>query len=456
MTVDVQRKFQLIITKKMESFIVTEWFLSMLLDYLEIPDIGNMDSAICNKSNRAVWLECIANDLGSVSTKLRQEVIHDEAIEWCSKRNVRFKCLEISNIYLDIATRAASLLSVCCTDMVELQLGHNNVDGVDDDVIPSMQRVLNEFAKQCSKLKKLRINGTQISDIDIIPLILHNPDLEEISMKGCYRISEECFFAMSTHCHKLRKVSFCEVEITDQVIAALVSVNPDLEGITISKCYSQTNALMTISEHCHKLRWINCEFSDPGFIALVSKNPDLESVSIAGLTHNGLKELLYSNHDLIKIDLINSPSVTDESLQLIIDNCPKLRTIHLALMDSITDKGVAGLVLNNRDLNDILIWECKLLTNASLISVVEYCHNLRRITLVYLPMTNEGFATLMSNNRDLEYIDVSTGPLLTKTYIATVLAQLKHKCCNISIIGETHCTVYGVLTRALIEYLRTC
>jgi len=166
--------------------------------------------------------------------------------------------------------------------------------------------------------------------------------------------------------------------------------------------------MLAIAEHCHTLH----------------------DICIFYITGNGLKRILSSNRDLMEIVLQNSPEVTDESLQLIINNCPNLRKIHLTCMESITDQGIAALVSNNRDLNDILIWDCELLTNASLIAIAEYCHNLRRITLLSLPMTNEGFVALVSNNHDLEYMDISEGPLLTKDGIEAEGAQ--HKCHNIT------------------------
>ena len=82
--------------------------------------------------------------------------------------------------------------------------------------------------------------------------------------------------------------------------------------------------------------------------------------------------------------------------------------------------------------NDIELRGCELLTNASLIAIAENCHNLRRITLLNLPMTNEGFVILVSNNHDLEYIYISEaeGPLLTTDGIEAAVAQ--HKCHNIT------------------------
>ena len=109
--------------------------------------------------------------------------------------------------------------------------------------------------------------------------------MEEINIKHGHVVNDEWLLAMSTHCHRLRRIFFHEVyEFTDQGIAALVSSNHGLEEIGFSECALPTDAsLFTIAEHCRKLRWISLDydgFSDQGFIALVSQNPDLKSLHI--------------------------------------------------------------------------------------------------------------------------------------------------------------------------------
>lgn len=71
---------------KSETTVFSEWFLSILLSYLNMRDMVAMDSALCNKYHRAKWLECIVKDFGSVSTKIQPYLTTDLPIEWCSKK----------------------------------------------------------------------------------------------------------------------------------------------------------------------------------------------------------------------------------------------------------------------------------------------------------------------------------------------------------------------------------
>ena len=153
--------------------IFSEYFLSNLLEYLNFKEIARVDSAICNKSDRNIWLECIAKDFGSVSTKVQPYVTSDQPIKWCSKRNVQFKYLSLQPNLGRITRRGDSLLSMCCIDMVEfmLSVGYNH------NSIPCIRRLLNELGKHCSKLKKCSFKSPYITDGDILPLILRNHDL---------------------------------------------------------------------------------------------------------------------------------------------------------------------------------------------------------------------------------------------------------------------------------------
>ena len=53
-----------------QTVVFSEWFLTKLLDYLNMREIVSLDSAICNKSDRVYWLKCIAKNVGSVSNKV--------------------------------------------------------------------------------------------------------------------------------------------------------------------------------------------------------------------------------------------------------------------------------------------------------------------------------------------------------------------------------------------------
>ena len=100
-----QSKKRKVASKKMSDMMISvmfsEFFLPNLLSYLTMKDIVHMDTSICNKSVREMWLKIIAmkyledSVIDSVSTKIQPYFIDDRPIKWCSIRNFQFQCLNL-------------------------------------------------------------------------------------------------------------------------------------------------------------------------------------------------------------------------------------------------------------------------------------------------------------------------------------------------------------------------
>lgn len=380
-----------------EATVFNEWFLSILLEYLNMKEIVILDSAICNKPDRNKWLECIAKDMGSVATKIQPYLRDDGPIIWCSKRNVQFKCLAIDNIKkpYSVTTVGASLLSMCSKNMIEFHLYYN---------IRSPE-ILIELGQQCSKLKKLKITSEYITDKDLALLLSHNIDLEHIELGFCERLGDDSLMVIAAHCRRLRTILFDHMtHFTDKGMEALVSVNHDLEDIGVYSCTTLLtySSLMAIANSCHKLKVLdisNAEWiTDEGFVALVSNNLDLEEI---GLEYR--------------------PLLTDVSIIALTSHCHRLRKVYFSEMDGFTDQGIATLVSANHDLEEIRFDSCAFLNNFSLKAIANNCHKLTRLDISNAELiTDEGFVALVSSNPNLEEIDLSDCPLLTDASVIAI------------------------------------
>ena len=379
---------------KKETFILCEWFLSVLMDYLNMREIVAMDSAICNKSDRDIWLKCIAKGIGSVSTKIQSYFHNDRPIEWCSNKNVQFAslCLDFSERTSMITASGTSLLSLLCININEFQLKATN------DLNEYSKKILCKFAERCSKLKRFRIYSSQAIDRDVTPILSHNADLEDIEIDFCALLANATLVAIGRHCHRLHRISVRNINrFTDSGITALVSANQDLEEIQMDNCSTLTNAsVIAIAQNCHKLKKIdiyNVEMmADQGFKALLSSNPGLEEISID-----------------------TCPELTDASLIAMAVHCRTLRKISFGYMRQLTDQGIASLVSTNHDLKEIQLINCIELTDVSLIAIAQHCHKLKKIDVRFAAnlMTDEGFVALVSNNQDFEEISLQFCPSLT-------------------------------------------
>ena len=131
-----------------QATVCSEWFLSILLDYLNMKEIITLDSAICNKSDRDIWLECIAKDMGSTSTKMQQYLSSDEQIKWCYNKHVQFICLLMDHSLTpcSITASGASLLSMCCINLIGCKLRDNRNE-------ISFHNIVSKLGQRSSKLK---------------------------------------------------------------------------------------------------------------------------------------------------------------------------------------------------------------------------------------------------------------------------------------------------------------
>lgn len=205
-----------------EHSVLSEWFLSKLLDYLNIQEIRSLDSAICNKSDREVWLECIARNYGSLSTKVEPYVFirGDRAIKWCATRNVRFEKLDLFfGFSKHLSVTGTKLLAKLCTNLVDLRINASSPTKKGKQIIQSLLRNL---GKQCSMLKRIDINFTSITDSDIIPLFESNHNVEALRLLPGDLLTDATAIAITNHCPLLHKVFLpCRRSFSAQAMAPL-------------------------------------------------------------------------------------------------------------------------------------------------------------------------------------------------------------------------------------------
>ena len=73
-----------------------EWFLSTLFEYVDVRDVVYMDTAMCNKTYRPKWLECISQDFGDLSNRIQAYFRNVDCIQWCANNNIMFKKMHLN------------------------------------------------------------------------------------------------------------------------------------------------------------------------------------------------------------------------------------------------------------------------------------------------------------------------------------------------------------------------
>ena len=270
--------------KTVETVLFSDFFLSQLLSYLGIRDIVTMDTAICSKSIRDIWLKHIANGIGSVCYKIQPFLLNDGSIKWCSSRSLQFKYLDLDYGYKQFTatTDGAILLAKCCINIVEFSLYPNRFGS---------QEVSNELiiqiGQRCKKINTVYINSAfSLTDHDIAPIFIRNPNLVEIKLRECESITDTTCRTIADNCHSLKQIEIGHLkQVTNEGFMELLRSRRDLEDIKLSSCPLLTDVtLIAIANYCHQLRRIRFydmyDVTPQGIASLVSVNHDLEEIVI--------------------------------------------------------------------------------------------------------------------------------------------------------------------------------
>ena len=139
--------------------LLSDWFLPTIFEFLDIPDIVKMDSIMLKIK------KFVRNDFGTLPMRIQKYLYTDESIEWCVKRNISFKNLDlaihsgvINRKNFSITTKGVSQLAKLCIELKDLQLFSFSAAGC-----PNIW--LQEIAKYSKQLRFLSILGSvTISD----------------------------------------------------------------------------------------------------------------------------------------------------------------------------------------------------------------------------------------------------------------------------------------------------
>lgn len=211
----------------------------------------------------------------------------------------------------------------------------------------------------------------------------------------------------------LRSIDISLIEVSDANVLDIVSGCPFLQNICLPNCdwSSITNAsLASIGQFCNGLLKItvggNHTITDIGIAAMVKGCCHLDTISIDGCQN-----------------------ITKNALTAIGENCKELTSFSLMNCPCVTDSGIAAVVRKCSHLSKISLRSCTWLTNSSLACIGQSCHGLTSITLYMTAISDQGIDHLVRGCPFLETIDIQYCAKLTNatmTSIADNCHQLKN------------------------------
>lgn len=241
-------------------------------------------------------------------------------------------------------------------------------------------------------------NLSATTDKSIIALAQSATRLQGINLGGCKNITDEGLLALAANCPLLRRIKLSGVKnITDVSISAIVKSCPLLLELDLNGCSKITDVairdLWTHSTHMRELRLAQCsELTDLAFPASpIPQEQQAESV-LPGVQPfptgpatvlDVLPPLLLTRicDNLRMLDLTSCALITDEAVEGIVSNAPKLRNLVLAKCSQLTDAAVESICKLGKHLHYLHLGHATSITDRSVRMLARSCTRLRYIDL---------------------------------------------------------------------------
>lgn len=236
------------------------------------------------------------------------------------------------------------------------------------------------------------------TDRAIIALANSATKLQGINLGGCKHITDEGLLALAANCPHLRRIKLSGVKgITDVAVSAIVKSCPLLLEFDLNGCSKITDIavrdLWTHSTHMRELRLAQCsELTDLAFPA--SPQPQQQE---AEFTAPGVRpfptgpatgvdvlpplRLTRICEHLRMLDLTSCHFLTDDAVEGIVTNAPKLRNLVLAKCSQLTDVAVESICKLGKHLHYLHLGHATSITDRSVRTLARSCTRLRYIDL---------------------------------------------------------------------------
>ena len=401
------------------------WFSLRLFEYLNLLEIGNLDTSICTHDNRKSWLDSLCNY--KLNLKLRSNLQPMELImNWIVLKHIQVEFLHLN---IQSGSRDMVISNECLFYFLKNNRNITKFELIDYDPETSMGDYCFEYiATFCQKLQVLDINT--------------------------HTIPTNALNLLSQACHQLESINlWIDVYDCPCEFALLVVNNRHLKNIKITTDESPYGILSCLGEYCPLVESVDLKMNGDEMTTLgmeiFSKGcRNLKFLSINDLATqfecNQLFKCLGANSaNLEELSILCSfydredDEDDDEFLTISLHNltkgCLLLRHIFFYGLN-LSIENYSSLAQNCFKLESLKISLCKM-TDDGLAEIAKI-QNLKKIVLDDISdITYQGFKNMITNCRILEYIRICCVGLID--YMDECLLLIADNCPNLTQICIT-------------------
>ena len=418
----------------------------ILVDWLVIEEVVVLDSALCNRSQLAMFLNRIDNDVIVFNTR-GYWLESDAELKWLLSRKVRVRLISLSAkvVTANTATLRRHFLRFAGKHLAIVHFDQTRSQG------KNLNSILADVCVNCGNLTDLVANEAVVGE-SISSVLQNCTKLERMSLQQCSGLQTDYFNGFT--CGKLINVDLSGVA-TVELLSALAIMCPNLTHLTLNesigltaigsaassfpnlvylaarKCSLLTDASIThffarskkLTEvylsYCHRL-------TDASFQCLAENCPMLEIVYMSQciITDQSFRALSKCTH-LKELWCVGCAQITDAGLLAIADRCVNLQSINLRMCYLVADAGVIAVVKKCVNLQVMVLQSLAQLTDATLSAISEYCHNLQLLDLrKTASLSDDAIMNLAGRCSSLRRLFVSQGRIMDNPSVKLLLKRL--------------------------------
>ena len=257
--------------------------------------------------------------------------------------NRELPCLKSLNVSLcrEVTDNSLGKIATHCKNLEELNLaGCSRISNSGILLISWGLKSLKRLnLRSCKRISDFGIESMLAGDQGSWVTGFH-PNLEELVLQDCQKITDETLNHISTGLPGLRKLnlSFC-VNITNSGLRCLSDM-PSLKELNLTSCDNISDVGMS--------------FLGQGKCTLTGLNVSFTN----GITDSGFRNIAATLRGLTKLEMSNCNSVSEAALLSLVSNLKELRVLHLGQNKSLTDKVVGVICKTLKHLEWIDMYGC--------------------------------------------------------------------------------------------------
>ncbi|KAL6054012.1 Tau-tubulin kinase Asator like protein [Balamuthia mandrillaris] len=268
------------------------------------------------------------------SKKVRPFTLQHLNLSYCELNKKGFKA--ISKISADLRSLHFSPLStsfkVCSMDFIGLVQHCSNLTTLELSTYRfEMDTVLVEVSKSCPKLTCLLLDGTGMTDYGLQSVIQHCPSLE--TLRFCYGdgVTDSSLLAIAAHTPELKSLTldfwnkYNQLSVSDGSIQKILARCTQLRELSLSNCIVLTGSCFPENAYFPALQVLNLA----------------ECIQI---NDSAIKRITDSCPNLVKIDLTNIDTLTEDSFLALAAGCPMLEELYIISCSCFTDNAIRSLL----------------------------------------------------------------------------------------------------------------